>query len=230
MIETDAPFLGLPEPPAAGYRRSMDRLSALRAALAAHEPREIPALPGRTNHLGAGVLVPIVWGERPTVLAILRPDAMRLHPGEVAFPGGRRDPEDTDLRETALREANEELGIEGAEVLGRLSAAPLYTSDYRLVPEVALVPDQLRPNPAEVAEVLRYDLLAILDVPAIPAIPWTWEGRPHLSPVFPLGEHLMFGGTAYVFAELLEVVAPALGRTVPPRRASDRYRWEDLLR
>ncbi len=206
----------------------MDTLHAVRAALARHRPIDLPALPGRTNHERAGVLVPIVWSARPEVLAIVRPRAMRLHGGEVAFPGGRPDPCDVDLRDTALREAEEELGLRDVDVLGALSAVPLYTSDYRLVPVVGLVQGTLVPNPAEVEDVLRYDLLTLLEAPFLHAIPWEHDGQRHLSPVFPLGEHLMFGGTAYVLHELLAVLAPALGRDVPPCRASH-YTWEALL-
>lgn len=206
----------------------MEPLAALRSALAAHEPTRVPALPGRTNHLRAGVLVPIVWGERPRVVATARPHSLRLHGGEIAWPGGRAEPFDADLCATALREAREELGIRDAEVLGTLSAVPLYTSDYRLVPTVALVADAFVPNPGEVAAVLRYDLLAILEADRIEAIPWEHEGITHLSPVFALDEHVMFGGTAHVFLELLGVAAAAFGLPLPPLRPG-RYSWSDLL-
>ena len=204
----------------------------VRAALAAHERRDMPALPGRTNHLQSGVLVPLCW-EETTILCIatLRGAHLRHHAGEVCFPGGRPEPDDDDLIATALREANEELGIERAEVLGRLSSIPLYTSDYRLRPWVAAIPPQdLVPNPDEVADVLRLDVEAELRRSYVEAIPWTnpTSGETHLSPVFSVGESLMFGATAHTFYELLGVLAPLFDRVLPERKEG-RLRWADVL-
>jgi 8-oxo-dGTP pyrophosphatase MutT (NUDIX family) len=179
------------------------------------------------------VLVPLVWeGERLTCVATLRAASLRSHAGEVCFPGGRPEPEDDDLIATALREAHEELGIEGAEILGPLSSIPLYTSDYRLRPWVAAIPPQpLRPNPAEVASVLALDVVAQLGRSHIEAIPWTHPetGDQHLSPVFTVGEIVMYGATAHTFYELLTVLAPLFGRGQAPPCREGRWRWEDVL-
>ena len=120
---------------------SLPDLPSLAALLAAHPRIDVPALPGRRNHLHAGVLVPLrfVDGDLEVVLTE-RVATLRHHGGEVSFPGGKPDPEDRDLEHTALREAEEEIGLRGARVLGRLSSIPLYTSDFRLEPFVALVP------------------------------------------------------------------------------------------
>ena len=209
------------------------RLSAqaLGETLAIHPRREFPALPGRTNHLRAGVLVPLVWradGD-PIAIATVRPTTMRAHAGEVCFPGGRPEEGDEDLFATAVREAREEVGIESARLLGQLSSMPLYTSDYRLesfVAEVSAGP--LRPNPQEVAEVLSVSLTEQLESEWFDAIPWVQDGEGQLSPVFTLGPHVMYGGTAHVLYELLLVAAKALGRKAPALRPG-RYRWEDLL-
>lgn len=202
----------------------------LRDALAGHDRQEFPALPGRTNHVRAGILVPVSWrADGPVVVTTVRPKTMRMHGGEVCFPGGRPDPGDADLFATALREAREEVGIERAQLLGQLSSMPLYTSDYRLEPYVAEIPDgPFVPNPGEVAEVLAIAIHDHLAGASIDAIPWVQDGVTSLSPVFTLGPHVMYGGTAHVFYELLLVVAKALGTQAPPLRPG-RYRWEDLL-
>lgn len=203
--------------------------AAVRAALAAHRPIEVPALPGRRNDRPAGILVPLAWDPDPVVLLTLRGAHLRRHAGEVSFPGGRPDPQDRSLEATALREAREELGIEGAEVLGRLSSMPLYTSEFRLVPFVAAVPAvEPRPDPAEVAAVLRLRVAEVLALPRLEAIPYTLEGREHLSPVFYVGRHAVYGGTAHTLLELLEVLAPLFGAGVPPLVPSG-LQWHEVM-
>lgn len=202
---------------------------AIRRALSAYQPIDIPALPGRTNHLRAGVLVPLILDEDPRCLVTERAAHLGQHGGEVSFPGGKPDPEDGTLERTALREAEEELGITEAEVLGELSAMPLYTSDWRLVPFVAAVPDApLIPSPGEVARVFRLSIRDWLDRPHIDGIPYTLSGLTSHSPIFDLDGLPMYGGTAHTFYELLQVLAPLMDRELPPFKGG-RYRWEDLL-
>lgn len=204
----------------------------LRAALARHERVHFPALPGRTNHLSAGVLVPLHLGpEGAQVILQQRPNSMREHPGEISLPGGRQDPGDASLSATALREAREELGIDHARVLGTLSSYPLYTSDYRLHPTVAvLAHDDFQPNPAEVEAVLRMDLYGTLQLPSIQGIPWDLDGREYVCPVFDVGApRLVFGGTAQVLYDMLVVFAAAVGAPVPEVRGGP-LTWADVLR
>ena len=202
----------------------------VRRALERHATEDFPALPGKTNHLRAAILVPIVWAPEPTCILIERAADMRHHGGEIAFPGGRPEPVDATLEATALREAHEELAIADAHVLGALSTVPLYTSDYRLVPFVAAVSDApLRPDPAEVARVLRVPLAPLLSAACVEALPWMHEGREVLSPIFDLdASRPCYGGTAHVLYELLEVLAPLTGREPPPLRALGRS-WQDVL-
>ena len=114
----------------------------------------------------AAVLVPIVQRERPTVLLTERTAHLSTHKGQVAFPGGRSDPEDLDAAATALREAHEEVGLEASrvEVLGSL---PIYVtgSSFIVTPVVALVQPgfALQPNPYEVADVFEVPLDFLLN-------------------------------------------------------------------
>lgn len=206
-------------------------MAALEDVLRRRERTDFPALPGRTNHLPAGVLVPLhLTGTHAEVILQQRPTTMRQHPGEISLPGGRRDDADADLTATALREAHEELGIVHPRVLGTLSSYPLYTSDYRLHPTVALLAhDDFTPNAAEVEAVHRLDLYAALDVPFIEGIPWDLDGQPHICPIFDIGApRVVFGGTAQVLYDMLEVFAAALGRPVPETRVGT-LRWADIL-
>lgn len=200
----------------------------VRDALSRWPRQHSPAHPGRRNDRQGGVLVPLRWRTDLECLLILRAGHLRNHPGEIGFPGGRPEPEDASIQATALREAEEELGIKEAQVLGRLSSIPLFTSDFRLEPFVAVVEqDALVADPGEVAEVLIVGITEALSVPHIDAIPFTGWGRPMLSPVFDIGAHRLFGGTAHSFLELLQVLAPLVGRPVPPLKPG-RYTWADI--
>jgi 8-oxo-dGTP pyrophosphatase MutT (NUDIX family) len=114
----------------------------------------------------AAVLVPIVMREQPTVLLTQRTPHLSTHSGQVAFPGGKRDETDIDAADTALREAEEEIGLERplAEVIG---AMPTYTTGtmFIITPVVALVrPDyRLALNPYEVADAFEVPLAFLMD-------------------------------------------------------------------
>ena len=162
VIGTDS---HLPAVPAAGQTPL-----ALRARFA-HPPRWQPEVrkearfaPRTPAH--AAVLVPLVLREELTVLLTQRTEQLSTHSGQVAFPGGRQDPEDADATATALREAQEEVGLDPGqvEVLGSL---PVYETGtaFMVTPVVALVqPDAaLHPNPYEVADVFEVPLRFLLD-------------------------------------------------------------------
>jgi len=202
---------------------------ALAAALHRHRWSEIGALPGRTNHLRAGILVPLLLDPTPTAILTERPATMRDHPGEISFPGGKHEPTDASWEATALREAHEELGIEAARVLGRLSSFPLYTSDFRLEPFVAALPhDRFEPDAHEVVRVVRIELDPLLRRTHLDGIEFREPGHEHVSPIFQAGDRFVFGGTAAVLHELLHVLAPLMGVPVPPLRAG-RYGWSDVV-
>lgn len=114
----------------------------------------------------AAVLVPIVLREQPTVLLTVRSAALSTHSGQIAFPGGKRDPQDGSAEVTAVREAHEEVGLapENVEVLGRL---PVYVTGtaFHITPVVALIHPQPRyfPNPGEVADLFEVPLAFLLN-------------------------------------------------------------------
>ena len=114
----------------------------------------------------ASVLLAIVLRDQPMVLLTERTAHLSTHSGQVAFPGGRADPEDISPADTALREAHEEVGLERefVEVLGTL---PTYVtgSSFIITPVVGLVrPDcVLKPNPYEVADLFEVPLSFLLN-------------------------------------------------------------------
>lgn len=191
---------------------------ALADALRTRPPIELPALPGRRNHLRAGVLVPLRWtDDRIEALTTLRPRTLRRHGGEVSFPGGRREPGDVDLLHTALRETHEELGLARLTVLGRLASMPIYTSDFRLEPFVAQVDahEAIVPDPVEVEAVLALDLMGILRRGQVESMRATHGTQRYEMPIFRPGGHVMFGATAMSLLELLSVLAEVSGLGMP---------------
>jgi 8-oxo-dGTP pyrophosphatase MutT (NUDIX family) len=115
----------------------------------------------------AAVLVPLMnRSEGLSVLLTRRSEALRTHAGQIAFPGGRSDPGDLDVIDTALREAEEEIGLERQHVepLGFLDEYPTVTG-YRVTPVVGLVDPSARvvPDGREVAEILEVPLSFLMD-------------------------------------------------------------------
>ena len=114
----------------------------------------------------ASVLVPLVQRDDFTVLLTQRTDHLTNHPGQISFPGGRAEPEDADSAATALREAEEEIGLEPSrvEVLGSM---PTYTTGtgFVVTPVVGLVSPQLalRVDPFEVAAVFEVPLAFLMN-------------------------------------------------------------------
>ena len=151
----------------------------------------------------ASVLLSIVLREQPTVLLTERTAHLSTHSGQVAFPGGRVDPEDATPAATALREAWEEVGLEPrfVEVLGML---PQYVtgSSFIISPVVALVQPscELRPNPAEVADIFEVPLSFLLDPAHHQRHAFEWHGvrRQWFSMPYRVDgkDHYIWGATA----------------------------------
>jgi 8-oxo-dGTP pyrophosphatase MutT (NUDIX family) len=158
---------------------------------------------------------------------IRRPDGLRHHSREMAFPGGKRDPDDPDLDATALRETEEEIGVPRSRlrVLGRLAAVPTATSLFTLNPVVAEVLPGADPDPApdEVAELVSLPLEDF------------FEGRfryqavdlgRYLSPIFHFPAGAMYGATAHVLLELFELYASVAGRELPRPELTTDVPWQ----
>ena len=114
----------------------------------------------------AAVLAAIVDRPEPTFLFTTRNANLRKHAGQIAFPGGRADPEDVDAIATALREAEEEIALPPAAVTIIGTDAPLGTgTGYSIVPVVAIIPPglPLAPHELEVADIFEVPLAIVLD-------------------------------------------------------------------
>lgn len=156
----------------------------------------------------AAVLVPLyVAGGELWVLLTRRADHLLHHPGQYAFPGGARDDGDSDEVATALREANEELGIPGESVmvLGHLDDL-LTVTGFVISPVVGALPypHQLKPDPREVAAVVPVPFSVIGNPLVIEEQEFTWQGERVRSPVLHYGPHRIWGATARILQDLLE--------------------------
>jgi 8-oxo-dGTP pyrophosphatase MutT (NUDIX family) len=160
------------------------------------------------GRIDAAVLVPL-YLDGAALHAVLtrRRDDLRRHAGEISFPGGRQD-EGEDLRLTALREAEEEIGLEpgDVELIGALQPTPTIATNYAVYPFVGLIEPgrSWRPSAAEVAEVLELPLHRLRAGYARRRL--LRRGVPFRADVYCVDEHLIWGATARIVADLLERV------------------------
>lgn len=186
---------------------------ALEARLASRPPRTFD-LPGVTLR-EAAVLVPVFERDGvPHVLFTRRPAEMRTHADQYAFPGGRKDDEDATPLHTALRETEEELGIDRrrVRVLGMLDEVPT-TSLFRVRPFVGVIPGdgQYTPNAAEVAFILEVPLVNLLDPAILRVEKGVWRGVEHEVHFYTYGSHVIWGATARILRFFLQHVAEVPG-------------------
>jgi 8-oxo-dGTP pyrophosphatase MutT (NUDIX family) len=154
----------------------------------------------------AAVLVPVVrHDDALTVLFTRRTPHLQDHAGQISFPGGRAEPDDASLEATALREAQEEVGLaaQRVELLGRLPEYVTVTG-YRVTPVVGLVasPLELRPDPFEVAEIFEVPLAFLLDPENHLRNCVIQEGKRRLYYAMPYRHYYIWGATAGMLMNL----------------------------
>jgi len=166
--------------------------------------------PGSTE---AAVLIPlyVVGGELVAVFTERRAD-LKKHAGEISFPGGRQDHPGEDLRETALREAEEEIGLARADVelVGALPPTGTFVTGYKVHPFVGLIEPghTWAPQEAEVAEVLELALPALAR--GFRSRRLLRKGLPIKTPTYTVDGHYVWGATARIVESLLERLEPLL--------------------
>jgi 8-oxo-dGTP pyrophosphatase MutT (NUDIX family) len=155
----------------------------------------------------AAVLVPIVEHAEPTVLLTQRAQHLPDHPGQVSFPGGKIDKTDADPCASALREAQEEIGLDRAHVepLGYLDLY-LTTLGYRIVPVIARVKPgfSLSLNASEVDATFEVPLAYLMDQNNVQRHSRDWQGMTRHYYAFTSGEHYIWGVTAGILRNLYD--------------------------
>lgn len=190
-------------------------------ALAKHRPHR-PRVEGARS---AAVLIPIVAVPEPSLLFTVRTETLPSHKGQISFPGGSIDGTDPSAEVAALRETQEELGLDPAavRVLGELDSFPTFVSGYVVTPFVGWLQHRpaLAPNPAEVASVLEVPVADLTEAirseagfqhgeRTYPTEAWIWRG------------HVIWGVTARIVRSFLALLADA-GLAAPP---GDTRSWD----
>jgi len=200
----------------------MSDVPAFAADLATALKRRPRAKVSIPEYREAAVLIPLMVHdglmalEDARVVFTVRRADLRTHAGQISFPGGGRDPDDADLVATALREAEEEIGVPAARVspLGMLDDVPTVPSRYVITPVVGLVhgPIELVPRAAEVAAIFDCSLSELAN-PAIysEGTPVVYLGRERTMHEYRIAEHRVWGATARVVWQLLDALAASRG-------------------
>jgi 8-oxo-dGTP pyrophosphatase MutT (NUDIX family) len=157
----------------------------------------------------AAVLVPVVDHPEPGVLLTMRTADLPSHAGQIAFPGGKIDPHDASPLAAAIREADEEVGLDAAliEPIGYLDLYLTFTG-FRILPVVArVIPNyELRINASEVADAFEVPLSFLMDAQNHAKHSRDWKGVTRHYYAMPFGERYIWGVTAGIVRNLYERV------------------------
>lgn len=179
-------------------------LNNLRTAL---ENQLHPILKKNNNTKFAAVLI-IIFGSEPKVLMTKKAKHLKIHAGEIAFPGGKLDEEDEDLLETALRETREEinLAIRRDQVIAQLEPVTTLNSRHTIIPFVAVVKrlPRLKDNP-EVEKILHIPLIPLLKTLQKDTDPFHRLIKEMYT--FTYKDHLVWGASARMLKQIVDILS-----------------------
>ena len=144
------------------------------------------------------------------ILFIKRSSSVFYHKGQISFPGGQIQDTDVSLKDTALRESWEEIGLspEDAEIIGELDDTPTRTSHFLISPFVAFIPYPytFTPSPDEIDEIFEVPLASLLDRSSYRRRRVTDEGDSILTNTYRYNELIIWGATARILKQLLDLI------------------------
>jgi 8-oxo-dGTP pyrophosphatase MutT (NUDIX family) len=178
----------------------------------APRPRLFSPPPGVEPRQAGVLLVLYPVQDALHLVLTVRTANLEHHSGQISLPGGGWEEGDTSFQETALREADEEIGVaaNGLELLGPLTPLYIQPSNNVIHPFVAYAPRRpvFQPNPEEVAELLEVPLSLLLDPATRHEEDWELHGMSLHVPLYVVGEHKIWGATAAVLGEFLALLFP----------------------
>ncbi len=199
-----APWSGLPANERA-VPLALARSRLVRARVPVPPPFNVP------DAREAAVLVAVYERDGETnVVLTKRPETMASHQGEIAFPGGKRDPDDPSLTATALREADEEVGIEpdAVEVVAELDTIATVASAFTITPFVGALgaAPVLRPHPVEVVDAFGVPVSELLHPDTYREELWDLWGEYRSMTFFELAGETVWGATARILTRFLTAI------------------------
>ena len=176
----------------------------------APRPRSLRPAEGVSPRRAGVLLLLYPLDEGPHLVLTVRTPDLNHHSGQISLPGGGWEDQDHSLQETALRETEEELGIDTAdvEVLGPLTPLYIPPSNNCVYPFVAITSRRpvFHPDPIEVADLLEVPLSLLIDPATRCEEEWVWREAPLHVPFYAVGEHKVWGATAIILAEFLSLL------------------------
>ncbi|MEX2513697.1 MAG: CoA pyrophosphatase [Cyclobacteriaceae bacterium] len=169
--------------------------------------------PERMSKARKGAVLLLVYPGKETVQVplIKRPIYLGVHSGQVAFPGGKMDTSDPDLEYTALRETEEEIGVDkkSIQLLGQLSALYISPSNFSIVPFVGFTENlpEFKPDPREVDKLITCDFGQLIHPGAKKEKTFeTYHGGKIVAPYYEIGGEMVWGATAMILSEFLSIL------------------------
>ena len=172
--------------------------------------KKFPRIPG-ADARQAGVLI-LLYPDKGSIYTVFmqRPDYNGVHGGQISFPGGKKEPEDENVIQTALRESHEETGINPAEVsvLGPLSPLFIPVSNMLVTPVVAWADEipSFSHKPEEVVFLIYADIMKFLEPATIKTKPFMIRGEMLNVKYFDYDGNTIWGATAMILYELLVII------------------------
>lgn len=169
-----------------------------------------PDIPNTTTRKSAVLMLFYPYHDQIYLPLILRTVYHGVHAGQIAFPGGRYEQSDKNLVQTALREAQEEIGLRlnDVTVLGKLSELYIPVSNFLVQPVIAALPykPDFYPDPREVADILEINTSELFDKSNRRENDFVMSGRNISAPHYKIQNHYVWGATAMMISELRELV------------------------
>ena len=193
----------------------MSSPTTLKEAIAEIFRRRIPRATDRPGFRQAAVLLPLYENETGLHLVLTkRTEMVPTHKGQISFPGGGFEEADGDLRATALREAEEEIGLQAkdVEIVGALDDTVTVSSQHVVRPFVGLVPHPypFRSDPFEIERLIHLPIAALLGGAPFREEVWVREGRPLTVFFHEYGGDTIWGLTARILKQFVELVGVSL--------------------